>query len=246
MPKKSKRLKKYDPLLFKGIAHRGLHDDKRPENSLAAFRAAAESGCAMELDIHLAKGGSLVVCHDSDLKRVTGKEGKIEEMTLEEIRAGYKLADGSDLPTLEEVMALVDERAPIVIELKSYKGNGFRLARAMKKRFKFMRDKRKYTFISFDPRCLIPLPKRPFRRGLLLTLDYEWVIRFRDVFEYIDVEDKMVDDKRIRKYARKKPVNVWTITDERTLASILPKVDMVTFEKMPLKTVREAIEKNAE
>ena len=56
-------------------AHRGLHDLNagRPENSLGAFRAAAEAGFGAELDVHLMADGALAVVHDSDLERVCGR-----------------------------------------------------------------------------------------------------------------------------------------------------------------------------
>ena len=51
-------------LLCAPIAHRGLHDREKPENSLPAFRAAVEHGFPIETDIHLLKDGNLVVFHD--------------------------------------------------------------------------------------------------------------------------------------------------------------------------------------
>ena len=43
------------PFLYRNYAHRGLHteDGTVPENSLPAFRAAAEAGYAVEMDVHL-------------------------------------------------------------------------------------------------------------------------------------------------------------------------------------------------
>ena len=61
------------------IAHRGLHDDARPENSLAAFAAGMEAGYPLELDVHLTRDNELVVVHDENLKRVTGQDLKITD-----------------------------------------------------------------------------------------------------------------------------------------------------------------------
>ena len=94
MAKKAKR-EDFDPILFQGIAHRGLHDENKTENGLNAFKAALENGYAIELDIHLTKDNELLVCHDDNLKRTTGKEGIIEDLTLEEIRNGYRLLERS-------------------------------------------------------------------------------------------------------------------------------------------------------
>lgn len=57
----------WEGLLGWKYAHRGLHDEKKPENSLAAFRAALEHGYGAELDLHLLADGNLGVMHDSDL-----------------------------------------------------------------------------------------------------------------------------------------------------------------------------------
>ena len=61
-------------------AHRGLHGEDRPENSLAAFKAAADKGYAIELDVHLMRDGKLAVIHDASLLRTAGADVKIEEL----------------------------------------------------------------------------------------------------------------------------------------------------------------------
>ena len=68
-------------------AHRGLHDRTRgiPENSLAAFRAAVESGYGAELDVHLTKDGRLAVIHDDSLLRTAGADAKASQLTADEL-----------------------------------------------------------------------------------------------------------------------------------------------------------------
>src|SRR3954447_22836048 len=69
------------------IAHRGESADA-PENTMAAFRLAwGRKDPAIELDVHLTGDGKLVVGHDADTKRTTGKKLLIKESTLEELRA---------------------------------------------------------------------------------------------------------------------------------------------------------------
>ncbi|MCI1721817.1 MAG: hypothetical protein LKM41_03075 [Lachnospiraceae bacterium] len=72
-------------------AHRGLHSlpDSLPcipENSLPAFALAAEKGFGAELDVHFTKDLQLAVVHDSNLKRVTGEDVRVEDLTAEEMR----------------------------------------------------------------------------------------------------------------------------------------------------------------
>src|SRR5690349_25553 len=49
------------------IAHRGLHDRERPENTCAAFEAALARDYPIELDVHVLPDGEVVVFHDDDL-----------------------------------------------------------------------------------------------------------------------------------------------------------------------------------
>ena len=88
------------------------------ENSLTAFRLAAEMDYAVELDIHLTKDGKLAVVHDPDLCRVTGKEGIIEELTSEELKGYTLLLSGEPVPLLDDVLTLIRGRVPLLIELK--------------------------------------------------------------------------------------------------------------------------------
>ena len=87
-----------------GVCHRGLHDLIRPENSKSSFERAIELGFPFECDINLTKDHRFVVNHDGDLLRVTGKEGNIKDLTVEEIQNNYRLFDGSSLITLEELI----------------------------------------------------------------------------------------------------------------------------------------------
>ena len=139
-------------------AHRGWHCRPAiPENSMAAFRLAVENGFGAELDVHLMKDGHLAVIHDSSLRRTAGADVMVEDLTLEELRQ-YRL-EGTDepIPLLEDVLALFQGRTPLVVELKSYKGNHDALAEAtmaMLDRFRVA-----YCVESFDPRCLMWLKK---------------------------------------------------------------------------------------
>ena len=99
------------------IAHRGLHTAAASENSLAAFADAMDAGYAIEFDLRLSADGEIMVIHDNSLKRVCGAPGKVSELTSEQLR-GYTLYAGGHIPTLGEVLELVDGRAPLLIELK--------------------------------------------------------------------------------------------------------------------------------
>lgn len=89
-------------------AHRGLYDKEAgiPENSLPAFSRAIARGFGAELDVHLLRDGTLAVFHDSDVKRMTGREGYLEDLSADELE-DYAL-DGTKetIPQFKDVLAL--------------------------------------------------------------------------------------------------------------------------------------------
>ena len=135
-------------------AHRGLfnENDGIDENSIEAFRIATEKGFGSELDLHLTKDSKLVVMHDESLKRTTGVDINISDCTLEEIRKHRLKYTGEVIPTFEEVLNLVDGRVPLIIELKTVKGNYAELTKAALDALKEYEGK--YAIESFDPRVV--------------------------------------------------------------------------------------------
>jgi len=102
----------------KGYAHRGLWNKDLPENSLPAFKAAVDGGFGIECDVQLTKDGKPIIFHDDTLTRMCGVDRRVSELTLEEIKE-LRLADSEyGVPTLEEFLACVDGKVPLLIELK--------------------------------------------------------------------------------------------------------------------------------
>jgi glycerophosphoryl diester phosphodiesterase len=101
----------------KKFAHRGLWDQASPENSLAAFQKAVDAGYGIEFDIHKTSDGHVVVFHDDTLTRMCGVDGKIEQMTLAQLRELRLKGTDQQIPTLEELLCLVDGRVPLLVEL---------------------------------------------------------------------------------------------------------------------------------
>ena len=99
-------------------AHRGLHSDTIPENSMAAFRAAADAGYGIEMDVQLTKDNVPVVFHDFTLDRVCGVPGKLKDFTYEELQAFSLGNTGEKIPRFEDVLAMVKGRVPLLIEYK--------------------------------------------------------------------------------------------------------------------------------
>ena len=142
------------PLMGVDYAHRGYWntndpgEENRPENSLAAFKAAVEHGYGIELDVHRTRDGALVVHHDDSLKRLTGKDIRIAQSTLKEVRA-CKLPNGEAVPTFDEALKTIGGRVPLVVEVKVESKNHDLLSRAVYDRMK--RYNGPWCLESFDP-----------------------------------------------------------------------------------------------
>lgn len=100
------------------IAHRGLHDEGLPENSLAAFDAAANAGYAIEFDIRLAKDRIPVVFHDGRLDRMTDRDGRIRDLASAEITEAKLSGSDQHIPTFDEMLRLINGRVPLLTEIK--------------------------------------------------------------------------------------------------------------------------------
>ena len=146
--------KEFSWLTARPIAHRGFHDaaSGRPENTLAAFEAAAAAGYAIECDLHLSADGIPVVFHDDDLARLTGKAGAVGAQPADALNRLRVLGSAEKIPTLDELLALVRGRVPLVIELKRSPGREAALAGETVARL------RNYAgpaaLMSFDPALL--------------------------------------------------------------------------------------------
>lgn len=99
------------------VGHRGAMGYE-PENTLASFKKAIDLKADMiELDVHVCKSGEVVVMHDETVDRTTSGTGKIEDKTLTELK-GLHMDKNQKVPTLEEVLDIVDKKIKVNIELK--------------------------------------------------------------------------------------------------------------------------------
>lgn len=113
-----------DVFLTRPLAHRGLHDVAagRAENSPKAFAAAIDAGYGIELDLQLSRDGVPMVFHDYDLGRLTASKGAVATHTAAALGEIALLHDGDGIPTLAQVLAQVNGRAPLLIEIKDQDG----------------------------------------------------------------------------------------------------------------------------
>lgn len=103
------------------FAHRGLHGQGVPENSLAAFHAAKEKGLGVELDVQFTKDGQIIVLHDKNILRMCGVDHMAADLTYEELCAYPLAGTGEIIPLLKDVLAVL-ENMPVICEVKPYAG----------------------------------------------------------------------------------------------------------------------------
>ena len=108
-------------LTARPIAHRGLHDRANGviENTLSAAARAVEKGYNIEVDLLLSADEEVVVFHDDTLDRLTASTGRVDRRTLAELREIPITGTTDRIPSLDDLLRLVDGRVGLCLELKS-------------------------------------------------------------------------------------------------------------------------------
>lgn len=169
---------------FRIIGHRGAMGIA-PENTLASFQAALDSGAdVIELDVHLSADGKVVVLHDPSLVRLTGKIGYVSELSLNELKqlnvaANFK-GDSrygvQTMPTLQEVYDLVSGKCGVNVEIKLGQ-DGKRYPGIEQKVVEIIRDNDaiEATIVSsFDFATLLEISalESDLKRTVIISTDY--------------------------------------------------------------------------
>lgn len=235
-------------------AHRGLHTGEFPENSLAAFQNAVDHGYAIELDVHLSRDEVLVVFHDESLKRMTGFDGRIEDLTLEELRTLRLAGTQHGIPTLQEVFDTVDGKVPLLIELKNV-GRAGKLEMALFEALSTYRGK--YAVQSFSPFSVRWFRKNApgVLRGQLSATFSQYADEFpkwkRRALKHLIVNAisrpnfinyeldglEMPVIKRLRK--RGIPIFAWTVRTGEEEERALKYADVMVFENIEVKNIEK-------
>lgn len=216
------------------IAHRGAAR-LAPENTLTAFRLAADLGAdAVELDARLTADGEVVILHDKLLDRTTNGSGLVSRRTLQELQAldaganfGPAFA-GERIPTLDQVFEEVGGRVLINLELKNYDSAFDRLVPAVTACVRAHGLQRRVLLSCFSPISLwsafLVAPEIP-RALLLYAGQPRWM---RAVFPRITFcqahhpQDSMTDGhllEALRRGGRR--VNVWTVNSRGRMRELL-------------------------
>lgn len=221
------------------IAHRG-DSHTHPENTLAAFRAALDGGAGLvEFDVQLTGDGHVVVLHDATLDRTTDGHGPLSALTLRQVRqvsAGFpaRFGDafaGERVPTLDETLELLRDRAIAMIEIKpesvtDREGDGIEARTIEAVRRAGM--ERQCALISFSrralARCLRLAPE--IRRGHLFHQGGpgEMVLGGREVQAEILLPYKTLLSTELRDRAREAGIKLatWVVDDPAELPALKP------------------------
>lgn len=198
------------------IAHRGMFDNiKIPENSIASFKKALKYNYSIELDVQLTKDNILVVFHDNNLKRMTGLDKLITDTNYEELKKLKLLNTKESIPTLDEVLNLINNKVLLDIEVKDTK--------KIKEITNILKDKLKnynnYVLKSFNPRIVRNLKKNINTEvGYLIDSKHKFlysnlIIKYSKA-DFLSISKKLLKTKRFQKLKNKYQLLIWTIKDK--------------------------------
>lgn len=201
------------------IAHRGS-SATAPENTLAAFRLAAEQRADyIELDVQESLDGEVVVVHDSDLMKVGGSPLKIwegEAAALRGIDIGTYRAprfSAERVPTLAEALEACRGRCRVLVELKSY-GHNQQLEQRVVDIVEAAGMASDCMFMSLDLDMVRRLKAlRPdWRVGLLVAKAIGDLTELK--VDFLAVEARMATRRFVRRaHHANQDVYIWTVND---------------------------------
>ena len=221
------------PVAFLGspIAHRGLwRSGGAPENSLAAFEAACRAGYGIELDVRLSADGEAMVFHDETLERLTASAGLVEEQTTDELQALRLLGSCETVPTLAEVLAGVDGRVPLLVELKTPPGQEGLLERRVAELLQAYAGPVAALSFNADALAWLAAHAPALRRGLNAARPEQLAGAERAQADFLSVQLDLAGHDVVQGWRRMGEALAWTCRSPADLARAAPLVENVMFE----------------
>lgn len=205
------------------FGHRGAMA-RAPMNTLAAFELAIEQGAdGIELDVHLSHDGQLVVIHDDSVDATTDGQGKVADLTLDQLKrldAGAWFSDefaGQRIPTLDEVFEAFGDKLFVNVEIKSSRETVDRLEKRLADCVRRHNMRERIIVSCFDPvilrRVKQMMPK--VLMGFLYVPDMpaEHYLSLKDSWHEARHPLHVMVDEGYMNWARAQGyyVNVWTV-----------------------------------
>ena len=235
-----------EPFITKNfIAHKGLHDYTCPENSLSAFKKAIEKNYIIECDVQLISDGTVVVFAGDQLSRMTGRDGYVKNLTKAQLEDCKLLNTEEHIPTLEEVLELVDGQVGIILDLKD---NQTRIGQLEKAVCKIIRQyKGDVAIQSFNPLSLEWFAKYSpnVLRGQVSCSfkgkEYKHISFLKRMFlrkmklnkrakpDFISYKFEELPNRFVKKYSNL-PIIGWTLKSQEDYRKCFQYVDNIMFE----------------
>ncbi len=201
----------------RGFAHRGIHDGATfIENSLTAFVAALEVGAGIECDLRLTADDQLVVFHDADALRLCGSHAVIARSTRADL--AQLTVSNHPIPTLGQLLALVDGQVPLLLEAKIDAGNDGRFWRFGPALLAALGDYRgRFGVMSFDRRLPRWLKTNAphVRRGLVIrdrsSPLRRWWAMWLAAPDFLAIDVAALGKPWVARARRRMPVYSWTV-----------------------------------
>lgn len=200
-------MKDLEFLKTKKVAHRGIYDNERIfENTLPAFQRAVKYNYTIELDVRLLIDGTVIVFHDKNLDRLLSVDQKTDKITYDELSYISKF----HIPTLEEVLELVNGAVPIIIEFKTETRKHLLEMKLVEILDNY---KGEFAIQSFDIRTLKWFYKHRenYVIGYVIGKHNRNTEYFFKKYDYINLNVFIFDDKKVRKYRETRVVLGYTI-----------------------------------
>lgn len=209
-------------------AHRG-YSAAAPENTLPAFQLAIDQGCEWaELDVQMTRDGVVMVTHDTSLRRCTGRNENIYDLTYHEVCKldagrwfGQKYT-GAKVPTLEEVLDLCKGKIQLNIEIKPNAATPELEAETIRIiREKGFAQDCTITSQSYETLCKVKELAPEIRTGYILALG---VGSYYDLpaADFFSVQSTFITSGMVQQiHKRSKTISAWTVNREEDASELL-------------------------
>ena len=228
--------------------HRG-YSAVAPENTLPAFQTAIDFGAdCVELDVQMTADGVVMVSHDPSLKRCTGVDRRICDMTYEEVRAldagsffSQEFA-GTKIPTLQEVLDLCKGKIRLNVEIKdNEKTPNLEAETARLIRENDMVAEACVTALNYHSLEKVKAADPDIRTGYILAVGIGNYYNLPDA-DFFSVETTFISASMVSSiHLLGKTVSAWTVDRMEDVSTLRNKQvdDLITGDP---KMVREALE----
>jgi glycerophosphoryl diester phosphodiesterase len=218
----------------RGFAHRGLHGDGVPENSLSAFRDAIDAGAGIECDVRMAADGIPIVFHDANLQRLCGVDRPTAGLHSHEA-LNYRLLETEEcIPSLGDLLSLVGTQVPLLLELKTDRHFSEDLCEGVAECLNSAVVEA--AVMSFDPRVgrwfARHAPK--IRRGVVIGSNESALRRWLKLrlshAQYAAVETSLVTTRWAQRLRQRMPLLTWTVRTAAQRETLANQADALIWE----------------